>query len=164
MKKFGGIITIYSDIGKGTVFNIYLPCQDENGQKREYHSPVVKKGSESVVIIDDEPLVATTLQILLKNLGYKVKLFTDGMEAIEVIRSAPEEVDVIISDYLMPQITGLEIAEKLKTHGIHIPIVIISGYFEKQVEDKARDLGIVEIITKPINSYQITDAIRRILQ
>ena len=143
VKKLGGIITVYTELGKGTVFNIIIPCTQADGSRACSRS--------------------TTLQTILTNLGYEVTVFTDSLEALKKIENNPTEVDIIISDYSMPKMSGLEIAEKLNTTGINIPIILMSGFFGKNNEDGARRMGIAELIAKPINSYQITDAIRRIM-
>ena len=163
VKKLQGIITVYSEIGKGTVFNIIIPCTKTDHAKEQEKKISLQKGSETIVIVDDEESIALTLQAILKNLGYAVTYFTDSVKALDAIARHPEDIDVIITDYSMPQLTGLEMAEKIKAAGIHIPTILTSGFLEQNVEDRARQLGITELVTKPVNSYQITDAIRRIM-
>ena len=80
-----------------------------------------------------------------------------------LLKKNPNEVDIIISDYSMPQMSGLEIAEKLNAAGINIPIILTSGFFGENIEDRVKYVGITELIAKPINSYQIMEAIHRIM-
>ena len=163
VKKLQGIITVYSEIGKGTVFNIIIPCTKTDHATEQEKKISLQKGSEKIVIVDDEESIALTLQAILKNLGYTVTYFTDSVNALNTIKQHPDDIDVIITDYSMPQLTGLEMAEKIKAAGIHIPTILTSGFLEQNVEDRAKQMGITELVTKPVNSYQITDAIRRIM-
>ena len=162
VKKLSGIITVYTELGKGTVFNILIPCTDADGSMWDQQEISLRQGAERIVIIDDEPSIASTLQAILTNQGYKITAYTDCLEALKAIENNPN-VDIIISDYSMPQMSGLEIAEKLNAAGINIPIILMSGFFGTAIEDGARRAGITELVAKPLNSYQITDAIRRIM-
>ena len=164
VSKLRGIITAYSEIGKGAVFNIMIPCIEKDDSELKQHEVQIKRGSERIAIIDDEVAIATTLQNILTNLGYKVTAFTDGIEAQEAILANPNDFDVVITDHSMPKITGLEIANHLNEAGVTIPIILTSGYFGAIMEDEARNAGISELLAKPVNSYQLTDAIHRILK
>ena len=163
MKKLGGIITAYSELGKGTVFNIIIPCIENEDVKWDQQEYALREGSERIFIIDDESSIASPLQAILENTGYQVTAFMDSTEALRTIEQNPNDVDIIVSDYSMPQLSGLEIAQALRAAGINIPIILASGFLEKAIEDAARRLGITEFIAKPISSYQITDAISRIM-
>ena len=163
VRKLQGIVTVYTEIDKGTVFNIIIPCTQTDSTNWPEDKAPIQKGSEKIVIIDDEESIAITQQAILKNIGYDVIYFTDSLEALTTIEQHPEDIDIIITDYSMPKLTGLELAEKLTAMGIIIPTILTSGFLEKNIEERARKLGIKALVTKPINSYQITDAIRRIM-
>ena len=163
VKKLNGIVTVYSELGKGTVFNIIIPCADKNETIFDQQPPYLRQGSERIVIIDDEQPIVASLQAILTNQGYKIMAYTNSMEALMAIEKNPNGVDLIISDYSMPQISGLEIAEKLNAAEINIPIILMSGFFGENIEDRAKRVGIAELIAKPTNSYQIMDAIHRIM-
>jgi len=162
VKRLNGIITAYSEVGKGTVFNVIIPCTEPEGPALYEGERSIEGGTERIAIIDDEKAITTTMHSILTNLGYKVTAFTDGMEALEAITSREQVFDVVVTDHSMPRITGLEIAKKIK--GLGIPVILTSGYFGENMEKEARDAGIAELITKPVNTYQLTDAIRRVLK
>ncbi len=164
VKRLNGIVSVYSELEKGTVFNIVIPCTEADGSMRDHQKSSLRQGSETIVVIDDEQSIAATLQTILANIGYKVTAYTNSLEALKAIENNPNEIDIIISDYSMPQMSGLEIAEKLNAAGIKIPILLMSGFIRKDIEDVAKRIGIAELIAKPINSYQITDAIGRIME
>ena len=163
VKKLDGIITAYSEVGKGTVFNIIIPVVEIDDSVLDEKETEIKKGTEKVAIIDDETAIAASLHSILTNLGYHVKAFTDSMEALTSIKSSPGDFDLIITDYSMPQVTGLELAKALRKEGIDIPMILTSGFLGQGMEKIARDSGISAFITKPINTYQLTNAIRSIL-
>jgi PAS domain S-box-containing protein len=163
VKKLSGIITVYTELGKGTVFNIIIPCTEAEGSMLDQQELSLRKGSERIVIIDDEQPIAATLQAILTDQGYKITAFTNSLDALKAIEKSPNDVDIIISDYSMPQMSGLELAEKLNKSGINIPIILMSGFFGEHIEACAQHAGIRELIAKPINSFQITDSIHRIM-
>ena len=162
VKRLNGIITAYSEVGKGTVFNVIIPCTEPEVPALDEGERSIEGGTERIAIIDDEKAITATMHSILTNLGYKVTAFTDGMEALEAITSREQVFDVVVTDHSMPRITGLEIAKRIK--GMGIPVILTSGYFGENMEKEARDAGIAELITKPINTYQLTDAIRRVLK
>ena len=163
VKKMNGIITVYSKLGKGTVFNIIIPCAEIDESMFDQQEYSLRQGAERIVIIDDEQPIVDTLQAILTDQGYKIMAYVNSLEALNAIEKNPNEVDIIISDYSMPQMSGLEIAEKLNAAGINIPIILTSGFFGENIEDRVKYVGITELIAKPINSYQIMEAIHRIM-
>ena len=164
VKKIKGIITAYSEVGKGAIFNIIIPVTEVEDSKINQNDSTIKAGTERVAVIDDEIAITTTMQSILTNFGYKVTAFTDSVEALETLKTNPDNFDIIVTDYTMPKITGLEIAKTLMEAGINIPVVLISGYIGDNIENAARSIGVSELVTKPINSYQLTDAIKRALK
>ncbi len=164
VKGLGGIVTAYSEIGKGTVFHVIIPCIETENSELDQKDSVIKRGTERIAFVDDEIAIAETMESLLENLGYKVTAFTDGMEALNAIKANPNDFDVLITDYSMPRITGLEITTNLNEAGITIPVILTSGYFGKDMESAARDAGISELITKPMNTYELAGVIRRALK
>lgn len=159
VKSFKGIITAYSKEGEGSSFNIVLPCGKADAEKAHQKAPSLIEGDEKIAFIDDEEPIVSAMRAILSNLGYTVTGFTDSENALRVIVENPEKFDIIVADYSMPKFTGLELAEKLKEAGIHIPIIMTSGYFGEHVEKKAQNVGISSLISKPINTYKITRAI-----
>ncbi len=164
VKNLNGIITVYSKVGDGTVFNVIVPAVEPNQASAFQEDLSIRKGSERIVIIDDEPAIATTIQSILTNLGYKVEAFTEGREALTAIKAAPDDFDLIISDYSMPRITGLEIVKELKEAGVSIPSILTSGYLDQKLEAAAAKAGVSKVILKPINTYRLTEAIQSVLE
>ena len=162
VKELEGIVTIYSEVGKGTVFNVIIPCVEGDGAVLLHEEPCVRRGTERIAFVDDEIAIAETMESVLTNLGYKVTVFSDSMTTLEAIKTNPNDFDMLITDYSMPQLTGLEIAKKLKEAGLNIPVILISGYVMEAMERAVRDAGISETITKPIRIHDLADAVRRV--
>jgi CheY-like chemotaxis protein len=162
VKKLGGAITAYSEVGKGTVFNMIIPIVETDDVKQNQEVVSVREGTERIVIIDDEKAITATMQSILSNLGYRVTTFTDGLAALAEIKSSSNNFDIIITDYSMPEITGLELTKELKKSGIRTPVILASGYVEENIKSAALNAGVSTVIAKPINTYQLTDAIHRV--
>ena len=163
VKKLGGIITVYSELGEGASFNIIIPCTDVDGAELETLEYPVKRGDARIIVVDDEESISTSIKLILTNLGYRVTAFVNCVEALKAMQENPDEYDVLITDYSMPNCTGVEMAHVLREQNITIPIILISGYFSETVEKTARELGITELVTKPISTYLLTDAIHRLV-
>jgi len=161
VKKLAGTISIYSENGKGTTFIILIPCTEATQPLQTANDLSPKSGSARVALIDDEPDIATALESILTNLGYRVSAFTDGLTALEAIISNPGRFDLVITDNTMPQLTGLEIVRRLRDSGVELPVIMTSGYMSQEIEETAKKMGVLEIIAKPIDTYRLADAIHR---
>ena len=114
IKKISGSISVYSEAGKGTVFNILIPAVAPEENKKNNNSFSLKKGNGRIMVVDDELIMVETISKILRRTGYDVKEFTDSVEALNELTSKPENYDVVITDYTMPKITGLDIIMTLK--------------------------------------------------
>jgi CheY-like chemotaxis protein len=115
------------------------------------------------LLVDDEPDIVAAAQIILRQLGYQVTALTDGNEALAAFRAGPEKFDLILTDLTMPQLTGLDLAREALALRPEIPILGFTGHAEFSGLDKTRDLGIREIILKPLIPAELAKAIRRLL-
>jgi PAS domain S-box-containing protein len=157
--RLGGIVTAYSELGKGSTFSIFVPCVDSAESLRDRIEAPIRPGTERIALIDDEKAIARSLQSILTNYGYKVTAFTDGMEALLAIKASPGDFDLIITDYAMPRLTGLSLAGELKKAGVHVPVILMSGFLSEEIEIAARNSGVAKILIKPISARHLTDAI-----
>lgn len=164
IKKLNGTILVESKVGKGTVFEIYLPVFSGKYVETDDSKPIVTKGNERIMLIDDEEPIISVLKKILTNLGYKVSDFMDSRKALKAFEKNPDNYDIIITDNLMPYITGLKLCKKLKKIRSDIPIILNTGFLSKEVEEKAYKIGIFKILTKPLNTYKLTDAIRKAVE
>jgi PAS domain S-box-containing protein len=163
IKKLGGYIYVFSEIGKGTEFNIYLPVVDREKLVTDSPFSETRKGNERLMIIDDEEIVVDVFKKNLSNLGYKINGFTSSTEALNEFRSNPYDYDIIFTDYMMPELTGLEISEEYLRIRREIPIILMSGFITEELVEKSRIIGIARIINKPLSTFQLGETIREIL-
>jgi len=131
-----GYVNIESKTGIGTEVCIYLPQGDNLTMDKRENILQKINGAENVLLIDDDKTVMEVINEILKKLGYKVTAFTNGLKAIDHFKENAEKYDIVISDQIMPEISGLEIAKKIRKINEKIPFVIITGkkiYFMKKL-------------------------------
>ncbi|MBM3324588.1 MAG: response regulator, partial [Calditrichaeota bacterium] len=162
--SLGGAVTVYSELGKGSTFQVYLP-QLRSGSPLEVSSvEPVPKGKESILFVDDEAALVRIGQQMLERLGYDVTARTSSVEALELFRARPNRFDLVITDMTMPNMTGVELAEELLRIRPDIPMILVTGFSEAVTPEKARRMGIREFIMKPIISRDLSQIIRRVLK
>ena len=164
VKKMSGIITVNSRPGKGSIFDVVLPAVKDDPPGLGIISTAVKHGTERIVLIDDEINIAAAIQSILINLDYRVTAYTSSLEAMSAIKAAPDKFDLIITDYTMPNLTGLDMVKKLRAADIDLPVVLMSGFFGKNLETAAKEAGISQLLYKPANTHQLSKSIRKALE
>jgi len=165
VKSYGGDIIVESELGKGTIFNVYLPLVEtgSGGLNVSKDSVQYPTGIERILIVDDEKDAVDVLQLILETLGYKVTSRTSSIEALEAFRHNPQGFDLVITDQTMPNMTGKTLARELMSIRQGIPIILCTGYSEQIDEKKAGEMGIRAFVMKPIVMGQIADTIRDVL-
>ncbi len=167
VKSHGGVITVESKEGKGTLFTVCLPVLDGETQARAYfadRSGPSLQGKESILLVDDEELVLSSLQRALKMSGYRVSALKDGREAVRAFEKSPDEFDLVITDLTMPGMTGIELSRKILDIRPDIPVILCTGFNDAVDDQEARSLGIRELLLKPAGSTELKNAIRRVLE
>ena len=163
VKRHGGEITVKSEIGRGTTFVVYLPAFESSSDTITEGPQEFLTGSEKILYVDDEePIVTAGVQIL-KKLGYTVTGKTQSLDALKTFKQSPEHFDLVISDLTMPNMTGIDLAKGILEIRPDIPIILITGFSETITRDKAKQLGIRDLIMKPTLTAELSQTIRRIL-
>ena len=165
IQSYQGKITAHSNPGQGTSFKIYLPLSENNIDEMsaistEQHVPT---GNENILLVDDEEQLAQMMRLMLERLGYRVTSKTRSIEALESFSLQPENFDLVITDQTMPQMTGIELAERLILIRPDIPIILCTGFSEVIKEDKTESLGIEAYFSKPIHIREMAEKIRNVL-
>ncbi|ACL02006.1 PAS/PAC sensor hybrid histidine kinase [Desulfatibacillum aliphaticivorans] len=164
IKAHKGDIRVYSEPGKGTAFNVYLPLM-EKMEMVDQQAPkeVHPTGDERILLIDDEaPIVKLETQ-MLQRLGYQVTARTSSLEALEAFQTMPYGFDLIISDMTMPNMTGDQLAEEVIAVRPDIPIIICTGFSERLNEAGAGAKGIKAFLMKPVVRSELAQIVRRVL-
>lgn len=165
VKAHGGAITVHSELNVGTTFVLYFPgvsAPVEKAPAETNTEPAVGKGENIVHIDDDEALVFMTKRLLEKR-GFKVHSFVRQEDALEAIQENADAHDLVVTDYNMFGMSGLEVAEAVKKIREDLPVVIASGYITEELREKATELGVREFIYKPTTVEDYCTVIRRML-
>lgn len=163
-----GTVSVHSEDGDGTTIAIYLPTISRATKSDAISSPLSlsqphSRGTESVLLVDDEVSVMKMETTMLERLGYRVTPRSSSVEALELFKAAPNRFDLIISDMTMPGMTGVQLAEQIKAIRPEIPVIICSGFSEEIDETTSRLFNIDGFVMKPIVGNELAKVIRDLL-
>jgi PAS domain S-box-containing protein len=161
----GGAINVASNAGEGTTFEIWLPAAGETAMPQiAAAQPLPRGNGETVMIVDDErPLVALAEEIIAQ-LGYEPVGFDSSGAALEAFRAAPERFDVVLTDESMPDLIGTELAQAIRQLRRTVPIILMTGYGGAQLANCAAEIGVNEVLRKPLHRRQLAESLARILE
>jgi signal transduction histidine kinase/CheY-like chemotaxis protein len=165
VKQSGGHVKIYSELGEGTTIKIYLPrAQVTSAGMQESELPVVgSTGSESILVVEDEPDVRAYLVETLRDLNYRVSEAADGATALALLTSEPARFDLLLTDIVMPGMNGRQLAEMLRRRQPDLKVLFMTGYSRNAVVHQGRlDAG-VSLLQKPLTQALLASKIREVL-
>jgi two-component system cell cycle sensor histidine kinase/response regulator CckA len=165
VKQSGGFIWVYSELGKGTSFKIYLPRVDQPVEAAGMISSYaeVPRGTETVLLAEDEADVRELAKEFLVAAGYTVIEARNGQEALKLAAERGEEIDLLVSDLVMPGMTGQQLAALLQQQDPALRVIFMSGYSEHAAAEAAQAGSTVRILTKPFNRMALLRTIREVL-
>ncbi|WDP85825.1 MAG: response regulator [Desulfobacter sp.] len=164
IKEHSGEVKVYSELGKGTTFNVYLPLIGTKIKAiQETRTMGIPTGKESILLVDDELAVAKLEQQMLYRLGYRVTMKTDSCDALNTFTADPEAFDLVISDMTMPKMTGDQLTQKILSIKPDMPIIICTGFSEKINKDHAQRIGVGGFLMKPVMKSELGQMVRDVL-
>ncbi len=162
VKNHNGVISVDSENGKGTTFNVIFPAVEEDPVIEET-ATTIRTGNERILFVDDEKSIADMASQMLERLGYTVTAKTSSTEMLETFRNNPDNFDLIISDMCMPNLAGDKLAKEIVQIRPNIPIILCTGYSEKIDDKKAKSIGFKALVLKPIVKSVFAKTIRKVL-
>jgi PAS domain S-box-containing protein len=164
IKDHGGYIDVYSDKGKGTTFEIYLPAIEKDVEEEEKElSGELVEGKETVFLVDDEEMILEIGEKILRRLGYEVLLASSGQEALERYEKDHNKIDIVLLDMVMPYMGGGETYDRMKEINPTVKVLLSSGYTIDGEATEILERGCDGFIQKPFDLEQLSRSIRDIL-
>jgi two-component system cell cycle sensor histidine kinase/response regulator CckA len=156
-----GVINVYSQVGHGTTFNIYLPATKKEAEKLSQDE--LMKGDETILLVDDEEMILNVGKEILETLGYRVITASGGREAIEVYRTKKPDVDLVILDMIMPDLEGGKTFDALREIDPGVAVILSSGYSLNSEAETIMHRGCSAFMQKPFNVYTLSRTIREVI-
>jgi len=164
VKNHDGFVTVYSEEGRGSVFKLYLPVFTESLEDSEEESEeVIMGGSETVLLIDDEQYVLDVWSDYLTDNGFSVLTVDNGAEGVEMFRERKDDIDIVILDYIMPGMSGVEVLTQIKEIRENVKVIVASGYSKNGHAKEVMDVGLDGFIQKPSTLSDMMKKIRSVL-
>ncbi len=158
-----GAITVYSEVGSGTVFHILIPSSQsviKNDEDKEF----ICTGSGTILLVDDENIIRQTSKYMLEEIGFNVILAENGFEAVEIYKEKFKEISLVIMDMIMPKMKGNEAFYKMKEINRDCKIIITSGFTKDESLSELREDGLAGFIQKPFNIYELGRILKTVLE
>ncbi|MCP4719295.1 MAG: response regulator, partial [Desulfobacteraceae bacterium] len=164
IKDLGGTISVYSEPGMGTTFQVTLPEHKGEPSPREASSNFLSMtGKGKILLVDDETLIVNLTSQMLLKLGYEVICMTDSPKALEKFKQSPNDFDLVLTDLAMPHLTGLELSKQMIALRPDIPIILCTGFSERLTLEKIKNIGIFDMIMKPMIASELAQAVHKAL-
>jgi CheY-like chemotaxis protein len=165
VKQSGGFIWVYSELGKGTSFKIYLPRVDQpaEGTTSSQVFTVEPRGTETVLLAEDEQDVREVAREFLESGGYTVIEASNGAEALRLAAEHKGRIDLLVTDMVMPGMTGQELAGLLQKVCSGLAVIYMSGYSEDAAAEAAQSDASTRLLTKPFSKNMILRTLREVL-
>lgn len=165
VRAHGGVVILESEVDRGTTVTLHLPVATdeqiaESPRKETPPSLPAVQVPSRVLLVDDEAIIRSSGQRLLRRLGCDVLLASNGEEALEIVRNHSKQIDLIILDLAMPKMDGVECFYKLREMDPHLPVIVSSGYADEGRTEKLVADGADGILPKPYDLDQMSHAIR----
>jgi PAS domain S-box-containing protein len=160
----GGAIDVATRIGAGTTFEIWLPAIGGTLMPEAERSVTLPRGrGEAVMIVDDERSLVALAEETIAGLGYEPVGFESSVAALEAFQVSPQRFDLVLTDESMPDLIGTQLAREIRRIRPSIPIILMSGWGGAQLVKRAAELGVDEVLRKPLHRRELAESLSRVL-
>ncbi|MBI3951054.1 MAG: PAS domain S-box protein [Acidobacteria bacterium] len=164
VKNHSGAIEVESEVGRGATVQIYLPLTEKVVVTEERPSDEIIRGTETILLVEDEPTVVALGQTALQQFGYRVLTASNGLEAIAVYRQHRDEIALVILDVVMPRMGGREAFKELKRLNPGVRVLLATAYAPEEVGEELLDQGVYGLLRKPYQIDELAQAVRAALE
>jgi PAS domain S-box-containing protein len=165
INSHGGRIKVISEQGQGTTIDVYLPkCGPPADKAEKGEQKTASETVHRILVVDDEIQLANIAKRILESQGYEVTVCNGSHQALDVFKSDPERFSLVITDYTMPVMTGLELGQEMLKINAALPVIMCTGYSEALSADSVKEAGLKDFLIKPISPDALTESVRKILK
>ena len=162
--EFGGAIDVHSAPGRGARFTLHLPeSRDELGAP-EVIAPARRGAGQRLLVVDDEPALVALAEEMLQGLGYRPVGFSSASAALQALRDDPQGFSAVITDEVMPQLSGTQLTRALRRQLPGLPVLLVSGYGGAQLAQRALEAGVTRVLAKPLQRADLARVLAELLQ
>jgi two-component system, cell cycle sensor histidine kinase and response regulator CckA len=159
----GGALSIESELSKGSSFHVIFPLVEETVEASVVKETPASVAEARILFVDNEVAIVRMATHMLKSLGYEAVATAESLRALQLFRQDPNGFDVVITDQVMPEMSGSELAAELLSIRPDIPIILCTGYSEKVTPEQIKAIGVRELLFKPVERRDLAAAISRSL-
>jgi len=165
VRQNNGCINVYSEPGKGTTFKIYLPRQTGQAALPRKADPAqpVKHGHETILLVEDEPVILHMIQTILERVGYRVLTAGAPSDAVRLAENPAEKIHLLMTDLVMPEMNGMDLATRLLSFAPELKCLFMSGYTANVITRHGMPNVGVNFLQKPFSGKALTDKVRELL-
>jgi CheY-like chemotaxis protein len=165
VKQSDGYIWVYSEPGQGTTFKIYLPEQEgQLSSARRDSTPLRAVREETVLVVEDEAAVRLMMARALEDAGYNVLQASGAAEALQLVTQRPDKINLVLTDIVMPETNGRELAERLGELRPGLTVLFTSGYTDGEIEERRLLKPGAAFIQKPLTPRSLVRAVQKTLE
>jgi CheY-like chemotaxis protein len=162
-KSHKGSVSVRSELGKGSTFEVYLPYSPQLFEGAPRQPTELVTGAGTILVVDDEPLICDLARVLLGQLGYTVITAEDGQRAIEIFRARRSEIDLVILDVMMPGMSGKECLKKLREIDPGVKAVFATAYSSEDLGERTFGAESAGFLQKPYRMHQLSESVAKAL-